>query len=164
MFYNHCKKKKPHKWNQHLGDKMPYKRRARWSRKASTENSMVSNWINVKTYKLTERIFIGTNNHSIWGGGGGWRQNIVGFSAAATFSFGFRKGGVAVFSGSTSYNWRRRPITFRAGHSLKSLGDYCWRFLFLQFADTFSLFSGSFGVAWYVEPLVLSRVHFLGIS
>jgi len=47
---------------------MPYKRRSRWSREASTENSMVSNWINVKTYKLTERIFIGTNNHSIWKG------------------------------------------------------------------------------------------------
>ena len=69
-----------------LGGKMPYKRRCRWSRKASTENSMVSNWINVKTYKLTERIFLGTNNHSIWGAG---RLGAKYLYSSLTFIFGF---------------------------------------------------------------------------
>ena len=120
-----------------LGGKMPYKRRYRWSRKASTENSMVSNWINVKTYKLTERIFLGTNNHSIWGRVG-WGRNI--FIAASHSFSGFGCG--AVLSES------------------KSLGDYCWRFLCLQFADNLPEFR-QFWEGWYVEPLFWSRAILL---
>ena len=121
-----------------LGGKMPYKRRCRWSRKASTENSMVSNWINVKTYKLTERIFLGTNNHSIWGAG--WLGAKYLYSSL-TFIFGFWVWG-SFFSGS------------------KSLGDYCWRFLCLQFADNLPEFR-QFWEGWYVEPLFWSRAILL---
>ena len=121
-----------------LGGKMPYKRRCRWSRKASTENSMVSNWINVKTYKLTERIFLGTNNHSIWGAG---RLGAKYLYSSLTFIFGFWVWG-SFFSGS------------------KSLGDYCWRFLCLQFADNLPEFR-QFWEGWYVEPLFWSRAILL---
>jgi len=147
-----------------LGGKMPYKRRCRWSRKASTENSMVSNWINVKTYKLTERIFIGTNNHSIWGGGGGGGAKYHWLFSSRHIQLRVQQRVVAVFSGSTSNNWRRMPIHICANHALKSLGDYCWRFLFLQFADTFSLVFRQFGGLLDMSSRLYWVVHFLGIS